>query len=334
MFRRHRQKRYTKLPFVIFRTILSLSIFAALIFGGYNAFKQFSGLDLIKLDFKKDLPTTAATFLSELLIHQKARVIGTNPGEQDPADRSDQVLKPTKKAPLSFKFLLVADSHNENENLKKALTSPEVAFAIGLGDYTDVGTIAELQAAKKIFDAANLRYFVTAGDHDLWNSRDKGEDPTTNFVKVFGSPFQSFSYKNARFLIIYNSDNYLGVGDSQRNWLNEENARIKKEPGTELVLAFLHEPLYHPSSIRGMGKVEPKLGTQAKEITKLLKDNGVKEIFAGDIHYLTIYTEPDSGMPMTTVGALTVVRNAQNPRYAVVSVYEDGNYDVEDIEVK
>lgn len=331
------------MPFVILRTFLSLSIFAVLIFGIYTAFKQFSGLDLVKLDFKKDLPAIVGTILSELPIQlpasleslksPKNNVVGIDTVGQDQST-NDQSPKSIKKAPLSFKFLLVADSHNDNENLKKALTGSGAQFVIGLGDYTEVGTVAELQSAKKVFDAASLRYFVTSGDHDLWDSRDKGYVPLFDFAQVFGPPYQSFSYKNARFLIIYNSDNYLGVGESQMSWLKEELARIKKEPDTKLVLAFLHEPLYHPSSIRGMGKAEPKLLIQAKDLTKLLRDNGVKEIFAGDIHYFTRYTEPETGMPMTTVGALTGLRNAQNPRYVVVSVYEDGNYDVEDVEVK
>ncbi len=206
-------------------------------------------------------------------------------------------------------------------------------FVIGLGDYTDVGTEDELQKAKKEFDGSGIRYFLTAGDHDLWDSRNRGTLPAANFIKIFGPPFQSFSYQNVRFLIIYNSDNYQGLDVQQLAWLKEEIARIRQE-NPQLVLAFAHEPLYHPSSERIMGKASDNLKKQARDLTMMLKDGGVKEIFAGDVHYFTGYSEPESGMLMTTVGALTAVRNTQNPRFVKIGIFEDGSYQVEDVEVK
>lgn len=337
MFRRRYRRRSSFLPFVIFRTILSLAIFGVLIYGGLIAFRQFSGLNLVKLDFQKDLPAIAATVLSQLQIKLPAnfQALQVNKqavgGVQTPMENK----QPKLKALLSFKFLLVADSHDDNDNLRKALSqNPGISFVIGLGDYSDVGTLDELQAVKKVLDGAGIRYFVTPGDHDLWDARDKGKDPLFNVTQVFGRPYQSFNYKNVRFLILYNADNYLGLGEVQKSWLNDEINRISQEKDTNLVLAFTHEPLYHPSSIRGMGKVEPKLIDEAKWLTKTLNDNGIKEIFAGDVHYFTQYSEPETNLKMTTIGALTGVRNAQAPRYGIVSVYQDGSYDVEDVEIK
>ena len=100
------------------------------------------------------------------------------------------------------------------------------------------------------------------------------------------------------------------------------------------MFTFVHEPLYHPSSARIMGKSEDNLKKEAKSLAKSLKDAGIKELFAGDIHYFTRYQDPDSGLAMTTVGAVASQRNTQNPRYAVVHVYEDLSYDVEDVEIR
>lgn len=322
------------MPFVIFRTFLSLIIFGVLLVGIYTAFKQFSGIDIVKINLlQKDviglianfIPTSVSLPLNLDKLKEEKQVIGTNNASTTPAK---------SKRTLLFKFILVADSHDANENLKKALTASKVEFVIGLGDYTDVGTLDELKAAKKIFDSSGIRYFVTAGDHDLWDSRNKEKNPLNNFNQVFGPSYQSFSYKNTRFLILDNSDNYLGLGDSQLSWLKEEIDRIKIEGSSQLILAFIHEPLYHPSSTRMMGKVTESLMTEAKDITKMLKEAGVKEVFAGDIHYFTRYTEPETGLAMTTIGALTDERNAEAPRYVMVSIYDDGTYDVEDVEVK
>ena len=337
MFRKHKkhERRHSNLAFVIFRSLLSLIIFAVLLAGIYSAFKQFSGFDIVKVNvLQRDILGLIASFIPSNItlppqlekLKEVAPIIDTKEGDAEG-------LTTKNNTSLSFKFMLVADSHNDNENLKKALAENKVEFVIGLGDYTDIGSIDELKAAKKTFDNAGLRYFITSGDHDQWESRNEEKDPTTNFSQVFGRPYQSFSYKNARFLLIDNSDNYLGLGENQLNWLRDEIKRINTE-GPGVVLAFAHEPLYHPSSTRMMGKVTYRLMDEAKEITKMLNDAGVQEVFAGDIHYFTEYNEPETGMSMTTVGALTAERNAQTPRYVVVSVFEDGSIEVEDVEVR
>jgi hypothetical protein len=339
MFRKHKKyhKRSAFLPFVIFRSLLSLVIFAVLLSGIYMAFKQFSGIDIIKVNLlQKDILGLVTSFLpSSITLPAKLTDLKNVSSENEVTEQeqaSPQDSAPRKIPKLLFKFTLVADSHNDNENLKKALTN-KTEFTIGLGDYTSVGQVNELQAAKKVFDSSGTRYFVTAGDHDLWDSRNKGSDARLNFNQVFGSSYQSFSYKNTRFLLLDNSDNYKGLGEAQWKWLREELDRIKVE-NPPLILVFMHEPLYHPSSTRVMGKVTASLRDEAKEITKLLKDSGVKGVFFGDIHYYTSYNEPDTGLAMTTMGALTSERNVQNPRYGVVSIFDDGTYSVEDIEVK
>ena len=49
-------------------------------------------------------------------------------------------------------FAVVADSHNANDNLQKALDRAKEAgvdYVIGLGDYTQVGSIEELPTIKE-----------------------------------------------------------------------------------------------------------------------------------------------------------------------------------------
>lgn len=347
MFKRHYQKRSHNILFVIFRTILSMIIFAVLILGAYSAYKQFSGLNPLKLDLK----TLALNFVSHhveqldyfglatkllsvgLKQSQPAKEPGQVSGEQTSTTATPE---PVKNPPVSFKFALFADSHNENYNLKKAINQvkldPNVSLIIGLGDYTETGTLSELEKVKQVFDEAKIRYFVTAGDHDLWDSRDKGKLPTENFVKIFGLPYKSFTYQNARFILLYNSDNYFGLGQEQKDWLKNELQRIQGEDKS--IFVMLHEPLYHPSSDRAMGKVTVSLSKEAKELIGILKNAGVKEVFAGDTHFFLRYADPDPGLPMTAVGALASAKNAQNPRFLVVTVYEDGSYKVDDTEVK
>lgn len=346
-----RRKRRGFGPLTIFRLILSLVMFLILGLAAYQAFKYFSGEttpspELILKDPK-------AALISIVTSEDSAKVLfgllGFDlKGKQNSSDKADSTTalsKPPSSQPknqpkktsskLLFKFGVASDSHNDNENLGKGLEllkSKGAKLVILLGDFGDTGSIAELQAAKKVLDGAGLPYYATAGDHDLWEAREKGLPAESNFAKVFGSPYQSFIDSNIRFVIVYNSDNYLGVDPVQMDWLEgvlSEESNTNKT-GT---FVFLHEPLKHPTSDRVMGKTTPKLLTQAQRLINIFDEAGVLGAFSGDIHAYSRYEDEKSGLKMTTVGAVTAVRNLQLPRVLMVDVYDDGSYNVEDLEI-
>lgn len=322
-------------------------MFTVLLAGIYTAYKHFSGLDPLKLDpqavfnnvLGDKIPPEAQKVLDSFKISQKIL-----PGEKQKAVSSVPAMQPGLN--LSFRFLLVADSHADNGNLAKALDQakkdyPDLKFIIGLGDYSDVGTIAELKKAKQVLDSFGLRYFVIPGDHDLWDCRNRNLLPVACFNEVFGSSYQVFTFNNFKFLLLDNSDNYTGFGKVQLKWIVDELEKSKQDPSTSSgqgvikgIFVFLHEPLFHPSSEHVMGWVTKDLKTEAGGLLFELKDAGVTKVFAGDIHYFSEYSEPKTNIAMTTVGALTIERNAQAPRFAVVSVFEDGSIKAEDIQIK
>lgn len=350
MFKKqHHQGRKSANPLVIFfRMILSFTMFIVLLGGVYSAYKHFSGLDPLKLDPQAILQNTLAARtpkqftdvlssfpLDKIKLGSTQKILGKEVGtKQAPLENS---IKPTS-ANLIFKFLLISDSHNSSANLVKAIDQgkqiyPDLKFIIGLGDYTDIGTTEELMSTKKQFDSASLRYFLVPGDHDLWDCRNRSEPPASCFTQVFGPNYQSFEFDNFLFLLLDNSDNYVGVDSKQTEWIaNElEKARNDKVKG---IFVFLHEPLFHPSSDHVMGWVEKILKSQAGGLIFQLKDAGTSEIFAGHIHYFSQYSEPKTNMPMITIGALATESNPQAPRFAVVSVLDDGSVKVEDVEIK
>lgn len=333
MFRRQRQgRRSIKIVFVIFRLILSIVMFVVLLGGIYSAYKHFSGLDPLKLDPQAVFTEFLAgkipkSFLGDLAnqINQKAKVI--------PSEDSKQETSPN----LAFKFLLMTDSHSDNANLNKAINQakqlyPDFKFIIGLGDYTDVGTISELQKVKKELDNSDLRYFLIPGDHDLWDCRNRDLLATACFNQVFGPAYQSFTFNDFFFILLDNSNNYTGFDAEQLQWIADELEKSREVKG---IFVFIHEPLFHPSSEHVMGWVEKKLKLQAEQLLFQLKDTGlVKKVFAGDIHYFSQYSEPKTGLSMITIGAITSERNPQAPRFGVVSVFDDGSTKVEDVEIK
>lgn len=329
MFKRHYKKRSPNIAFVFFRLLLSLTMFVVLLGGIYSAYKYFSGLDPLKLD-------PQAIISNVILTRTPKQLLGLLPNSKQILGKSipTPIPTPTNSAAL-FKFLLVADSHTDNADLDKALKEaiqkfPDLKFIIGLGDYSDVGTIDELKNAKKVFDSSSLRYFVIPGDHDLWDSRNRSLPPVSYFSQVFGPPYQSFTFDNFSFLLLDNSDNYAGFDDKQLKWVTDELEKIKQAK-PKGIFVFSHEPLYHPSSDHVMGWVENSLKAQAGGLLFQLKDAQVSKIFAGDIHFFSEYSEPKTNLPMVTIGAVTSDRNPQAPRFGIVSVFDDGTTKVEDV---
>lgn len=326
--------------FRLIRLILSLFILGIFLFGVYLAIKSFSGIDPLHIDSQQSIRNL---LISDKTYHLLKSIL--------PVDSKISLLESKSKLTTSssstqgnedfnqkvkiFSFAVVTDSHNDNQNLFEALLQAKkrgAVFVIGLGDYTDVGTIAELQEAKKQFDKVQLPYYLIPGDHDLWDARNQGLSPIQNFLQVFGSPYIAFTYQNIRFILIYNSDIYFGIDQVQQKWIDEELERIKKENLSSFV--FLSTPLYHPSSDHVMGRVTPKLKDQAEQLIEKFGQVGVKEIFAGDVHFYSRYQEPKTGVKMTIVGALTSTRNLQSPRYILVDVYENGGYNIQDLQLK
>lgn len=326
--------------------ILSMVMLVILLAGVYSAYKQFSGLDPLKLDPQSvisnvvlpKLPPKLTEIFSSVKIPQLITKKDTNIlGEQSNTQATQSPGENVNKNPL-FKFLLIADSHNDNAGLDAAITQAKLQFSdlefiIGLGDYTEVGTIEELKKAKTVFDNSSLRYFLIPGDHDLWDCRNRQLEPTACFRQVFGPDYQTFSFENIKFILLNNSDNYKGFDDDQLKWLAQELEKSNQE-GIKKTFVFMHEPLYHPSADRIMGKVEKSLKPQALSLIFQLKEAGASQIFAGDIHFFSQYTEPKSGIMMFTVGAVTLERNPQVPRFGIVTVFDDGTAGLEDVEIR
>lgn len=335
----HGRKKSSFFPLVLFRMLLSLVMFLILGLLITQAFLYFSGAKMEQdpLTFIKTLsrdPKEALTSINISNLKDLRNISDLRNLSITKEEKAIPTLPPAPSGSPILKFALVADSHNDNGNLEKALNKAQekgAKFIIGLGDYTATGTIDELQKAKEVFDSAGLPYYLTAGDHDLWDSRDKKQVASQNYTQVFGSPYQSFVDSNIRFVIVYNSDNYEGVDSLQMQWLEEILGEVENHRPKALFV-FLHEPLSHPTSDRVMGKTKEFITVQAVELAQILKKAKVSEVFAGDVHAYSKYEALE--LQMTTVGALTSERNLQLPRFALVDVFENGSYNVLDIELK
>ena len=226
----------------------------------------------------------------------------------------------------------MSDSENENDLLAKALSqakSKGAGFVIALGDLTSIGTIDQLNAAKKVFDQSGMVYYLTPGDHDLWDSRNQGNDPKQNFNRIFGKGSQIFDKQGVQFVILDNSDIYKGMDDGQ--WSIVDSLLPDND---KLTFVFAHKTPFHPQSSHIMGEGNREVASQANQLIKLIEDAKVDGFFSGDLHFFAQFNSPANVVKMTTIGAVGSERNFQGPRFAVVTVYSDWSWKVSDIEIR
>ena len=182
---------------------------------------------------------------------------------------------------------------------------------------------------KKVFDDSGLTYYVTVGDHDLWDSRNQGKGSKQNFNQVFGNSSNVFDRQKVRFVILDNSDIYSGMDESQWSIVNGQLSEAPK-----LRFVFAHKTPFHPQSSHVMGEDRKLVANQADRLIKLIEEAKVDGFFCGDLHFFAQFNSPNNVVRMTTIGAVGGERNFQGPRFAIVTVYSDWSWEVEDIEIK
>ena len=229
-----------------------------------------------------------------------------------------------------------------------------INLVIGLGDWSRVGTLEELTAAKKVFDQSKVPYYLTAGDHDLWDSRNRGKEPLSNFEQVFGKASQEIEREGIQIVIVDNSDIYKGI--SQEGWeilkgikgtksttgiTGSNNDQALDTLGTHdsrdtprLAFVFAHKTPFHPDSEHVMGEDSEEVSRQARNLIDLLGQKKIDGFFSGDLHFFAQFKDPSGLVKMTTVGAVARERNFQGPRFAIVTVFNDYSWDIRDVEIR
>lgn len=147
--------------------------------GVLQAIKGFSGIDPLKISpssIGKNLLASDSTgnFISNLLSFSPSSLkdlVSSNP-KPEPVSQptADKTTASPKSAPpkphFLFNFGLIADSHTDITDLKKAVAQMNginPRFVIGLGDYSDVGTVDELRNTKIQFDILKNALLFSAG---------------------------------------------------------------------------------------------------------------------------------------------------------------------------
>ncbi|MGI5840726.1 MAG: metallophosphoesterase family protein [Patescibacteria group bacterium] len=217
-------------------------------------------------------------------------------------------IEPTVKEAREVRFAVMADIHLNWSDMEKFLEKAGERgseFVLVAGDMTSLGTRQETAKAKEMLERGGVSYYAVPGNHDLWWGEKNGENV---FSEYFGREYQSFKTEDNKFILI-NNGSEKGLGREQFDWIKEE----LDECGDYYCVAVMHMPLNHNFSTYVMGEGNEEVSREAKNLLEILRNEGVKDIIAGHLHYSSSY-EID-GIRTYLVGAVSRNRNTQAPRY-------------------
>lgn len=297
--------------------LLKAAGFFAVIFGvTYGVSLYLSRLSTMTLSQAYKSASVAGNYIDKTPAGKVADKLGLA------ADKAQEVS--AKKEVL--KVALLADSHTDNANLAQALKQVKadgVKTVFFLGDYSNVGTVAQLNEAKTVIDGSGIKYYSIPGDHDLWQTIGP-----KNFLDVFGSRYQTVSLSKAIFIMVDNSDNDRGVDSEQLSWLTAELDKLKEG---DLAFILISNPLYNTANFKVMGENNENIANQKDLLLSLIRNSKVKAVIAADSHLSSQSVDPQKpSLKHITIGALTNDRNLQSPRYAHLTLYEDSTFAVKD----
>lgn len=233
-----------------------------------------------------------------------------------------------------LKIALISDSEDDFDSLEKALTlakEEKVSDIIFLGDLTNWGDRETLLQGRDLLDATGINYYIIPGDHDLADSASAGDlTGLNNFLEVFEDTFYSFSIEGINFVLLNNAGNHSLISSADIGKFQSEL------PNADFIM--LSQPLYSKNLARSMGVIDgeadEEVKAQADSVLESIRKSQVKAIIAADHHMSGKAVDPiNSSLFHHTIGALTAEKNFQKQKFAILKVYKDKTYTLDDKEI-
>ena len=336
------------------RSVLSVVVLSALVLSVTLGAKELYAIDSTRFgEISSSLLAKININVNEKQIGEVAgkfaeRISQTNLGSgvssSRPEGEVDKNVYARKDAVVEV--AIMSDIHDDTANLNVALDKVRmrgIEEVFILGDITGFGDVPSLTKVKDILEGSGVEYFVLPGDHDLADSLDTG-----NFTSVFGKEYGETDIAGYNFVYFNNAANYTVIAPGAISWIETQL------PDADYFL--LSQPLYTeelapPFNRIFMGSTngdvtDPTLAakqdavkSQGEMLLSLVRDSvGVKALIAGDHHKSSSLVDPKRlSLMHYVVGAITSSLNdypqkaLQSPRFNVLSIYQDGSYEVSDI---
>jgi len=300
-------------PFVRFiRSVLSVVVLTALVLGVTLGAKELYAVDSVRFGkISSSLLAKIHVNVDEGQIGEVAgkfaeRISQTNLGSgvssSRPEGEADKSVYAGKDAVAEI--AIMSDIHDDAANLNIALEKIRergIENVFILGDVTGYGDVSSLTKIKDILEGSGVEYFVLPGDHDLADSLDAG-----NFTSVFGQEYGEVDISGYNF--VYFNNIYMGSSNGE---VTDVSLFEKQE------------------AVRSQGEL----------LLSLVRDSpDMKALIAGDHHISSSLVDSKrSSLMHYVVGAITSSLNdypqkaLQSSRFSILSIYQDGSYEVSDI---
>lgn len=260
------------------------------------------------------------------------------------------------------KLAIIADSHVANDRpeyienkefLRKSLSrasEANVNKAIHVGDLTNLGVLADLREVKSILEGSELEFAVLPGDRDLYVSAAyDSTNSRANFNSTFSKANQTLQIEGLKFVLFDNSANYTLIDEKDLTWFKNEVSDadfvVLSQPIYSEGLSFPYSSVYMGSSFpqpedENLQKKQADVLAQRDIILSAIRESDVKAVFAGDHHRSSkVEDSQKQGLVHYVVGSVggTVSeysqKSLQSQRFSILSLFEDGSYDVSEIEL-
>jgi len=321
------------------KSIFAIVLISSLILAISLLIKGFSNTD------SKGFYNILSKLITRNDIKKKEDVKEVSSGTQGSANSKIYTEK-NPKGNVVLKICLISDIHQDEESLKKALEKVKQTGCksiIVIGDITNYGDIESLRKIRNILDNAGIDYYAIPGDHDLAESVS-----VNNFNNVFGINYHMVEFSGIKFLIVDNSPNFTVMSSVERMWfennIDKSDFVVLSQP---LFTDGLNPPfnsIYMGSMVTvpedvGMRKMQDSVKESGKEMLDIIEKNkNIKAVFAGEHHRSSeIVDSKRNDLRHYVVGAVTSTINdlpqnlIQTPRFSLLSVYDSGDFVVEDI---
>jgi hypothetical protein len=197
---------------------------------------------------------------------------------------------PVPVNPDSFRFAVFGDPQVEHDNVntlgrfKQDVAALGIDFFCVLGDLTNDATPDEVDSIKLDFDRVGIPYYVTIGNHDLFQS-----DGWERFRQNYGpSCFPVVIGDRIKLIFLDTADGT--IGPTQFDWLETELADDRF-----IKIVLTHYPVYDGekpimwrlASSTERAKVQSMLGSHGVYAWCAGHIHGLRHVEVGGVNYLT-----------------------------------------------
>jgi predicted phosphodiesterase len=185
--------------------------------------------------------------------------------------------QPVEVDPDSFTFAVFGDPHYvlgphpTLERFRGDVVEKGIDFFLVLGDIAHDGTEAQMRRARAGLDSIGRPYYVTNGNHDLYQA-----DAWLSFKTEFGPSCYSVVIADKLKLIFIDTAEGR-LGECQFQWLEQELATA----GDRIKFVGTHFPVYDGDT---PGVYRMASGPERARLQHLLQKYGVFAIASGHIH--------------------------------------------------